>query len=43
MASARRFISEQPSEYAGQADAMDAAWTDFCQMLLASSAFLYIE
>ena len=41
--SARKFLREQPAEYAGQADAVDATWTDFCQMLLASSAFLYIN
>ena len=34
-----------PSRYPGQAepDARRRAWTDFCQMLLASNAFLYVE
>lgn len=36
----KRFLAEQTVEYGGQPD---AAWIDFCQMLLASNAFLYIE
>jgi len=42
---ARGFLQTQPSRYPGraEADARRHAWTDFCQMLLASNAFLYIE
>ena len=42
---ARRFLETQPSRYPGQAeaDARRHAWADFCQMLLASNAFLYVE
>jgi hypothetical protein len=42
---ARRFLEIQPSHYPGQAnaDAGRHAWSDFCQMLLASNAFLYVE
>lgn len=43
LASARRFLTAQTAEYAGQPHAVDAAWMDFCQMLLASNAFLYVE
>ena len=43
LAAARQFLAEQPAEYAGQPHAMDAVWIDFCQMLLASNAFLYVE
>ncbi len=40
---ASRFLAAQPSHYPGQAeaDAKAHAWADFCQMLLASNAFLY--
>lgn len=40
---AREFLNDQPAEYAGQANAVEMAWTDFCQMLLAANAFLYLE
>jgi hypothetical protein len=42
---ALRFIAAQPARYAGVAlpEARKRAWTDFCQMLLASNAFLYLE
>ena len=40
---ARKFITEQPAKYAGQKDAGPKAWADFCQMLLASNGFLYVE
>jgi hypothetical protein len=42
---ARRFLHSQPSHYPGgaPADAQHHAWTDFCQTLLASNAFLYVE
>jgi hypothetical protein len=42
-ASALRFLAEQPGQYTGQADANERAWTDLCQMLLASNAFLFLE
>jgi hypothetical protein len=40
---AAQFIATQPDNYLGQADAQTRTWRDFCQMLLASSAFLYVE
>ncbi len=42
---ARRFLQTQPGRYAGLAprDAERRAWADFCQMLLASNSFLYVE
>ena len=40
---ARAFLKEQPAKYAGQEDANQKSWADFCQMLLASNAFLYVE
>jgi len=42
---ARRFLETQPSRYPSRAepDARHQAWTDFCQMLFASNAFLYVE
>jgi hypothetical protein len=43
LTAAQRFIAEQPSEYAGQRNALEAAWIDFCQMLLAGNAFLYVD
>ncbi len=41
----RRFLEAQPARYPGLAapDARLRAWADFCQMLLASDAFLYVE
>jgi hypothetical protein len=42
---ARRFLDSQPSRYPGMAESecRHRALADFCQMLLASNAFLYIE
>ena len=42
---ALRFVLTQPERYAGlsQAVARRCAWADFCQMVLASNAFLYLE
>ena len=40
---AQGFLDAQTAEYAPQADARLRAWTDFCQMLLASNPFLYVE
>jgi hypothetical protein len=42
-AAAQRFLTGQLTEYSSAADAEQHAWTDFCQMLLASNAFLYVE
>ncbi len=39
---ARRFLSEQTTVYTGK-EASERAWTDLCQMVLASNAFLYLE
>ena len=43
LAAARNFIAEQPRQYRGQPNAEELAWSDFCQTLLASNAFLYVE
>lgn len=40
---AERFLASQPAAYAAQPDAAHQALIDFCQMLLASNAFLYLE
>jgi hypothetical protein len=40
---ARRFLAEQRVQYEKEKDGDQQAWTDFCQMILASNAFLYIE
>ena len=40
---AQRFFEEQPAKYADAEDAEQRAWRNFCQMLLASNQFLYIE
>jgi hypothetical protein len=42
-AAARRFFERQSDQYPGRTDRLEAAWADFCQMLLASNAFLYVE
>jgi hypothetical protein len=42
-AAAHKFLDEQPRRYVGQADAVERSWTDFCQAVLASNAFLYVE
>jgi hypothetical protein len=38
-----RFLADQSRLYPMEKDASHKAWTDFCQMLLASNAFLYVE
>jgi hypothetical protein len=45
LCAARRFLESQPARYAGlgELQAHERALVDFCQMLLASNAFLYIE
>ena len=40
---AHRFREKQQAAYAGTKDASLRVWTDLCQMILASNAFLYIE
>jgi mono/diheme cytochrome c family protein len=42
---AERFLEKQRAGYrvSGGPPAEDRAWADFCQMLLASNAFLYVE
>jgi hypothetical protein len=40
---ARRFLPEQQRLYAAEKDGRQRGWTDFCQMILASNAFLYVE
>jgi hypothetical protein len=42
-AAAERFLNKQQALYAANKDAGARAWADFCQMLLASNAFLYVE
>ena len=40
---AQSFIHTQAIQYADQPDATERIWTDFCQMLLVSNQFLYVE
>jgi hypothetical protein len=40
---ARQFLDSQATEYQAEPDARSRAWVDFCQMLLASNEFLYVE
>ncbi len=42
-AAAVAFLADQPATYAEAEDASERAWTDFCQTLLASNAFLYLH
>jgi hypothetical protein len=39
----QRFLAEQRRVYADQKDSESRTWVDFCQMILASNAFLYVE
>ena len=43
LSEAKDFITEQNIIYQSQSDAAVLVWTDFCQMLLASNAFLYVD
>jgi mono/diheme cytochrome c family protein len=43
LAAAQRFLETQNMLYAGEKDGVQRAWTDFCQMILASNMFLYVE
>jgi hypothetical protein len=38
-----RFLGEQRKLYAADKQGEKQTWTDFCQMILASNAFLYVE
>jgi hypothetical protein len=40
---ARRFLQDQAGVYQGEADVGGRVWTDYCQMMLASNGFLYVE
>ncbi len=42
-AAARKFLDEQPRRHVGRPDAVERSWADFCQAVLASNAFLYVE
>jgi hypothetical protein len=42
-AASRRFLARQEQVYAQVQDGGHRAWADFCQMLLASNAFLYVD
>jgi hypothetical protein len=37
------FLKSQPQQYPDAPDAADRAWIDYCHMLLAGNAFLYVE
>jgi hypothetical protein len=37
------FLNAQAALYIGKAEPEHACWTDLCQMLLGSNAFLYVE
>ncbi len=43
MQAALTFVKTQRELYGDSADGEPKAWTDFCQMLLASNSFLYVE
>ncbi|MGE5194466.1 MAG: DUF1553 domain-containing protein, partial [Deltaproteobacteria bacterium] len=40
---ARTFLEAQTAEYPADSNPRSRAWIDFCQMLLASNEFLYVE
>jgi hypothetical protein len=39
----KRFLTAQKLVYANEKDLEQRVWTDFCQMIMASNAFLYVE
>jgi hypothetical protein len=43
LSAAHQFLAEQTLEYSGRSDANELAWRDFCQTLLMSNEYLYIE
>jgi hypothetical protein len=40
---AERFLAAQAKVYANAKDRDERRWTDLCQIILASNAFLYVE
>ncbi|MBI3851248.1 MAG: DUF1553 domain-containing protein [Verrucomicrobia bacterium] len=40
---AEEFLQSQTTHYADKPDKAERVWTDFCQMVLAGNAFLYVE
>jgi hypothetical protein len=42
-AAVRRFLAAQQPLYAKEKDGERRVWTDLCQMILATNAFLYVE
>ena len=42
-AAAKEFLHEQRSIYTDRPDSAVNVWTELCQMLLASNAFLYVD
>ncbi|WP_298860844.1 PSD1 and planctomycete cytochrome C domain-containing protein [uncultured Gimesia sp.] len=40
---AKTFLAQQPANYPGSKNAVQLAWIDFCQMLMASNSFLYVK
>jgi hypothetical protein len=43
LSASKRFVAAQRTVYEKEKDCDHLAWADFCQMLLASNAFLYVE
>jgi len=43
LAECKTFLGKQAAVFAKEKDAGIRAWTDLCQMLLASNAFLYVD
>jgi hypothetical protein len=43
VAACEKFLRKQRDSYAKEKDADARAWTDLCQIILASNAFLYVE
>jgi hypothetical protein len=43
LTAAREFLGTQSAIYKDEPDAQVRVWTDFCQMLLASNTFLYVD
>jgi hypothetical protein len=41
--STKRFLTAQQQAYSKEKGADQRAWVDFCQMLLASNGFMYVE
>ena len=43
MDSIKRFLAAQHQVWSKEKDGEHRAWIDFCQMLLASNRFMYVE